>query len=41
MAGTDTGELERLLEEAGNKLLQLPPPVDDVLALLDVSPNFF
>ncbi|KAF7150958.1 hypothetical protein RHSIM_Rhsim02G0215600 [Rhododendron simsii] len=40
MACTDTGELERQLEEAGNKLLQLPPSVDEILSLLDVSPNF-
>ncbi|KAI8569302.1 hypothetical protein RHMOL_Rhmol02G0268300 [Rhododendron molle] len=40
MACTDTGELERQLEEAGNKLLQLPPSVDEILSLLDQVENY-
>jgi hypothetical protein len=33
-------ELEQQLLEAGNKLLNPPPPVDELLSLLDVSPKF-
>ncbi|KAG5563054.1 hypothetical protein RHGRI_005711 [Rhododendron griersonianum] len=40
MACTDTGELEKQLEEAGNKLLQLPPSVDEILSLLDQVENY-
>ena len=40
MASVD-GELEKQLMEAGNKLLAPPASVDEVLPLLDVSPNIF
>lgn len=40
MATTDS-ELEQQLREAGNKLAELPSSVDELLPLLDVSPNFF
>lgn len=40
MASTD-GELEKQLMEAGNKLLVPPASVDELLPLLDVSPNLF
>lgn len=40
MASAD-GELEKQLMEAGNKLLPPPVSVDELLPLLDVSPNPF
>lgn len=40
MASTDNRELEKQLEEAGNKLLQLPPAVDEILSLLDQVENY-
>lgn len=33
-------ELEEQLKEAGNKLLEPPSSIDELLPLLDVSPNF-
>jgi len=41
MASNSTDkELEQQLLEAGNKLLNPPPSVDELLSLLDVSPKF-